>query len=73
MCGGPRISRPGRGWLGVVTHEVAVAFVETLLLVLVTAFGSLAVYELLVRQWKMPRLLFGLKIAAPIAQRAASV
>jgi len=52
---------------------VAVAFVETLLLVLVTAFGSLAVYELLVRQWKMPRLLFGLKIAAPIAQRAASV
>jgi len=46
-------------------------FVEALLLVLVTAFGSLAVYELLVRRWKIPRFLFGLKIAAPIAQRAA--
>jgi hypothetical protein len=46
-------------------------FVEALLLVLVTAFGSLAVYEVLVRRWKIPRLLFGLKITAPGVQRAA--
>jgi surface polysaccharide O-acyltransferase-like enzyme len=46
-------------------------FVEALLLVLVTGFGSLAVYEVLVRRWKIPRLLFGLKSAAPGAQRAA--
>jgi surface polysaccharide O-acyltransferase-like enzyme len=45
-------------------------FAEALLLVLVTAFGSLAVYEVLVRRWTLPRLLFGLKIAAPGTQLA---
>lgn len=44
--------------------------VEALLLVLVTTLGSLALYEVLVRRWKIPRLLFGLKIAAPNVQRA---
>jgi glucans biosynthesis protein C len=47
-------------------------FVEILLLVLVTTFGSLAAYEVLVRRWKIQRLLFGLKGAAPAVHSAAS-
>jgi len=48
-------------------------FVEMLLLVLLTAVGSLAVYEVLVRRWKIPRLLFGLKRVAPVVQSAAGI
>lgn len=47
-------------------------FVEVLLLVLVTTFGSLAFYEVLVRRWTVPRFLFGLKIAASGAQLPAN-
>ena len=36
-------------------------FVEVLLLVLMTVGGSMAVYEVLVRRWKITRLLFGLR------------
>lgn len=45
-------------------------FVEALLLVLITASGSLAAYEVLVRRWTIARFLFGLKIAGPQAAAA---
>jgi len=37
--------------------------VEVALLILITGFGSLAFYELVVRRWRLTRFLFGLQLA----------
>ena len=41
------------------------AFIEILLIVLITGAGSFAIFEILVRRWRISRFLFGLKIMAP--------
>ena len=41
--------------------------VEVTALILITGAGSLAVYEVLVRRWRITRFLFGLKRVEPVS------